>query len=528
MHTRTTLSMSIVLISSMLFMACRLASPPGAASTGETAAQTATEEHAPVQATSQPAVAPQPQLQPGGLTYPIVSTGQGLCYDEAVEVACPGTGGAFYGQDAQYEGNISSYTDNSDGTISDLVTSLMWQADPGQKMTYDRAVSGTSSFGLAGYNDWRLPTIKELYSLILFDGTDVSACQGGSCSATPFIDTRYFNFQYGDTGAGERVIDAQFASSTTMRGAETIFGVNFADGRIKGYPTEKTFFVLYVRGNPEYGRNSFADNGDGTFTDVATGLIWMQADSGAGMDWEDALAYCESASAAGYKDWRLPDIKELQSIVEYSRSPATSNSAAIDPLFDVSLITDEAGVPDYPFYWSSTTHADSSGRGAFAAYVAFGSALGYMGNAWIDVHGAGAQRSDPKSGDSTQYSHGHGPQGDAVRVNNYVRCVRGGDVSLDTAGEGSSMRPSVAIQATGNQLNQQGALPGQSNPRPGDLSGQNQPPQEALDACQGLSLDAACTVITPKGAISGSCLPVGSGQRACVPAGGAPGGASPP
>ena len=43
------------------------------------------------------------------------------------------------------------------------------------------------------------------------DGTDVSACMSGTCTATPFIDTRYFDFAYGDTSAGERVIDAQFA-----------------------------------------------------------------------------------------------------------------------------------------------------------------------------------------------------------------------------------------------------------------------------------------------------------------------------
>lgn len=43
---------------------------------------------------------------------------------------------------------------------------------------------------------------------------------------------------------------------------------------------------------------------------------------------------------------------------------------------------------------------------------------------WIDVHGAGSQRSDPKSGDPSIYANGHGPQGDAIRIYNYVRLVR--------------------------------------------------------------------------------------------------------
>ena len=45
----------------------------------------------------------------------------------------------------------------------------------------------------------------------------------------------------------------------------------------------------------------------------------------------------------------------------------------------------------------------------------------------LNVHGAGAQRSDPKSGSASDYPQGHGPQGDVVRVENYVRCVRDAD-----------------------------------------------------------------------------------------------------
>jgi hypothetical protein len=52
--------------------------------------------------------------------------------------------------------------------------------------------------------------------------------------------------------------------------------------------------------------------------------------------------------------------------------------------------------------------------------------MGYMNGAWVDVHGAGAQRSDPKSGDPASYPNGRGPQGDAIRISNYVRVVRGG------------------------------------------------------------------------------------------------------
>lgn len=327
-------------------------------------------------------------------TYPLVDTNQGTCYDHQQAIPCPGEGTAYYGQDAQYAGAQPSYTDNGDGTVTDNVTGLMWSQTPdlngdgtinaADKLGYADALAGAETFALAGYTDWRLPTIKELYSLMLFDGTDVSPCMmGGSCTGVPFIDTRYFAFAYGDTGAGERVIDSQFVSSTlyggeTMGGAQTVFGLNLADGRIKGYPTNKLFYVLHVRGNPAYGVNDLVDNGDGTITDRATGLMWMQSDSGSGMDWGDALAYCENLSYGGYTDWRLPDAKELQSIVDYTRAPAATSSAAIDPLFSATPITNEAGQPDYATYWTSTTHANSNGGGNSGVYIAFGQAMGYI------------------------------------------------------------------------------------------------------------------------------------------------------
>lgn len=226
----------------------------------------------------------------------------------------------------------------------------------------------------------------------MFYGKDPSGWSGTEVSQlTPFIDTTYFKFGYGDTNAGERIIDAQYVSSTkyvstTMNGDETVFGVNFGDGRIKGYPSGlvggsyKKFFVKYVLGNTEYGINKFNDNGDGTITDSATGLMWQQDDSQKGLNWLQALDYVRqknSENYLGYSDWRLPNVKELQSIVDYTGSPATTNSVAIDPLFNSTQITDEGGNPDYPFYWSGTTH-DNMIAADHAAYVAFGKALGWM------------------------------------------------------------------------------------------------------------------------------------------------------
>ncbi len=391
-------------------------------------------------------------------SYPVVGTGQHAFWNsDGAEIAAPAKGEAFYGQDAQFTGNEPSYKDNNDGTVSDLVTGLMWTQTPdlngdgtiniNDKLTLAKAVKSTGSIKVGGYSDWRLPTIKELYSLINFNGTDPKVEDTDTTGLTPFIDTRYFKLGYGDISAGERIIDAQFATSTIYAGKtfgvlQTMFGVNFADGRIKGYPTligntnllkknlsAPTFYVIYVRGNLAYGVNDFTDNKDGTVTDKATKLMWSQNDSGTSMNWEQALAWVQTKNVEnylGHSDWRLPNVKELQSIVNYTRAPAVTNSPAIDLVFNATKMKNEAGQDDYGCYWSSTTHISSSqiNPGARAAYVSFGRAMGQMFGIWMDVHGAGAQRSDPKAGDPADFADGFGPQGDAIRINNYVRLVR--------------------------------------------------------------------------------------------------------
>ena len=365
------------------------------------------------------------------LSYKIVDTKTTNYYSDKSEISKPSINEDFYGQDAEYQINNPSYTDNGDGTITDDVTGLMWEQDMGEKMSYDEAFEKAEQSKLGGYDDWRVASIKEQYSLIIFTG-EVK----GEKAVEFFIDTDYFNQPLGDTTIGEREIDAQTWSSTqyvgrTMNSDETVFGVNFIDGRIKGYPKynpktkePNTMYFRLVRGNLDYGKNNFIDNGDGTISDLATGLMWATEDSKQGMDWEDALAYSEDLELANYDDWRLPNTKELESIVDYTRSPQTTNSAAIDAMFEVSEITDPNGEINYPFFWTSTTHLDGMNPEASAAYVCFGECQGKMNDNLMDVHGAGAQRSDPKSGNIEDYPQFFGPQGDVRYVYNYARAVR--------------------------------------------------------------------------------------------------------
>ena len=369
---------------------------------------------------------------PTSHSYTIVDTGVKDFYSDNAIITEPSKTDSYYGQDAHYKGYQASYTDNGDGTITDNVTGLIWERVMGDKISFEEAfiTAGTSTLG--GYTDWRVPSIKEIYSLISFTGQ-----VKGAETIKLFIDTDYFVQPLGDVSLGEREIDAQTWSSTeyvglTMNRNETVFGVNFIDGRIKGYPKynprtgekNKMYFRM-VRGNTEYGKNNFIDNGDGTVNDLATGLMWQKTDDGIARDWEESLEYSESLELAAYSDWRLPNSKELQSIVDYTRSPQTTNSPAIEPIFETSEINDPDGNPgQYPFFWTGTTHQDGVNPYSSAAYVAFGEGQGEMNGILMDVHGAGCQRSDPKSGDVNDYPQFFGPQGDVRYVYNYVRCVR--------------------------------------------------------------------------------------------------------
>ena len=447
------------------------------------------------------------------VNYSIVDTGQDHCYGNQGPIKPPNPDDPYFGQDAQHQGNQPSYKDNGDGTVTDLVTGLVWVKARGPKMGWQEAADGAAACTVGGFKDWRMPSIKELYSLIHFNGR----CGRTAQDSKPYLDSKVFDFAYGEGGEemGQRLIDCQDWSattyvSTTMGDNPTAFGVNFADGRIKGYgktvhgevQDRDKRYVRYVRGNPKYGVNHFQDNKDGTVSDRATGLIWAQNDSGKGMNWKEALAWVRrmnEESYLGYNDWRLPNAKELQSLVDYTRSPDSTHSAAIDPLFHCMEIKNEGGEVDYPYYWTSTTHLDNGG----AVYIAFGRALGYMRTSPVldslqlmDVHGAGAQRSDPKSGYPDDHAKGLGPQGDVVRIFNYVRCVRGGEDKLVQAkGSDNAYSPAGPGMEAQHDGMEKVKTPSEK-PRPRN---NGRPPQEAIDACKGHEEGDKVHFTTPQG-----------------------------
>lgn len=343
------------------------------------------------------------------LTYPVVDTMQDTCFDllgDAID--CPAEGEALYGQDAQYSRLPASYTENGDGTVLDDNTGLVWQQTPqNDRLQYLDAIGYCSALDLGGRTDWRVPSIKELYSLADNRGELLTPEEG---EPTPYIDTSVFDFEYPE---GEMAFAGQYWSSTLyVKGPvqngrnQAAFGFNFADGHIKAYGTGLDFYTgatatggltgpdgqmpgNYVRcvsgEEGVYGINDFVDNADGTVTDDASGLMWQQSDDGTRREWAEALAYCEALDLAGYDDWTLPNSKELQSIVDYDRT----GFPAIDE--DYLTITEASDTLDF---WTSTTFGDWKN---YANVIAFGLALSKAGDQTNTPTGMGRGHSGLRS-----------------------------------------------------------------------------------------------------------------------------------
>ena len=255
----------------------------------------------------------------------IPDTGQGSCFDSRSLIDCPRPGGAFYGQDAHYLGAAPDYRDNGDGIVTDGVTGLMWQqAHNPQRLGWYQARQVCELLVLGGHDDWRLPQIKELFSI-----ADFAGATGKRPFLAPAFEIREpdATILQGDPFATTHrtAMMGQTWSATLYSGdhwnrpdVEAAFFFNFLDGRIKQAPTRGSQKLFYrcVRGQP-WGNNTFSDNGDGTVTDRASGLMWQKVDAGRTFVWEQALGYCQALDLGGFDDWRLPKSQECRNLYDH-------------------------------------------------------------------------------------------------------------------------------------------------------------------------------------------------------------------
>ena len=238
---------------------------------------------------------------------------------------------ATAGEDADYVINPLSFKDNGNGTVTDNNTGLIWQKTDGGEMTFEKAVSYADTLTLGGYTDWRLPTGQELFSLHLFDANN------------PALNTTIFTKTLAEYWwSSEKQADNTAIIWLTNAGG----GIgNHAKAESKSAGGTKLIHVRAVR-NPittTFAVAHFTDNGDGTIKDNYTGLTWQKNSSTTAMNWEAALAYAKTITLGGKSDWRLPNIKELQSLNDVSRVKPSINKT-----FFPNIVSSA-------FYWSSTS-----------------------------------------------------------------------------------------------------------------------------------------------------------------------------
>lgn len=221
--------------------------------------------------------------------------------------------------------------------VQDNVTGLLWEGKPssgprastdtytnlenngsGDASGYVRTVNAA---GLCGYNDWRLPNRHELQSLVYYGRSNV-------LGVPATIDEDWFpNTQ----GLGRYLSSSSYAGKSTQA-----WSVNFGNGDVgKHDERSSAAYVRLVRGNVKP-PSQFSYSANGTeVTDNQTKLIWSRCSLGqswSGTNCIDSptLVNQEQAlsSAKLVKGWRIPNIKELSSLVDSRReSPAIDTAA---------------------------------------------------------------------------------------------------------------------------------------------------------------------------------------------------------
>ncbi len=359
-------------------------------------------------------VAPVPVVEKRG----VPTTGQEDCFDGAAAIPCPEPGEPYYGQDGNHPGIPHDYEvvkpdpqDPSTWTTIDYSTALMWQhRPPAGLMTWPDALAYCSDLVLGGYDDWRLPNITELSSILDLDrespyiDTDAFAITFDEpwyhtyfASTTPALDRSekfVISFKYGsyhftprDGGYDSDFVravrsitrgpangdingDGEIDISDPIRLLFYIFGVGQDPAPLKqviGLPVPvhcdgpslpEEMECLIQDGSDQVGiprdfevvKPDSADPATWTTIDHVTGLMWQYAEDLTTRDWRDGLAYCEGLELGGFDDWRLPSAKELQTLINYGKA---------NPAMDLAFFGKESyaleGRDNWAF-WSATPH----------------------------------------------------------------------------------------------------------------------------------------------------------------------------
>ncbi|PTN31580.1 DUF1566 domain-containing protein [Desulfonatronum sp. SC1] len=219
---------------------------------------------------------------------------------------------------------------------------------------------------LCGYTDWRVPSIKELESITHLE------------TFSPTIDTTYFpntSIMY-YWSSSPNADNNRYAWVLYFKvGSSYMYGLRGSAERVLlargGHPVEASTQAGHCMNNiPPSNPDSIytVSNNGNTVTDIRTGLMWKTCPEGQTwtgrtcsgsyntFTWIGALAHAESHVFANHRDWRLPNVKELRSLVDECRAYPSIN----ETFFPNSLSQS---------YWTSSPSADNSLKSKVVVFI---------------------------------------------------------------------------------------------------------------------------------------------------------------
>lgn len=320
-----------------------------------------------------------------GGTVQLPQTGQTTCYDSAGTPlpSCTGTG-----QDGDFLAGVTwpiprfqAGSGMETDCMIDNLTGLMWQknADTTAR-TWQEALDYVNTLNVTeapcGHNDWKLPNVNELESLI----------HAGQANTATWLTSQGFS----------GILTFYWSSTSYVYDPRYAYQVSLIDGYSAAYLKTATDYVLAVRGitsglalvrqtgqttcydasgnlvdcagtgqdgeqlkgaawpNPRFSIQSDC------ITDDLTGLMWTKSPSSNEGTWQQGLDYANSFTLCGYADWRLPNTNELRSLIHYG---------VAEPAVWLNGQGFTGVSPNY--YWSSTTYQTSP---SWAWYLKIGDA----------------------------------------------------------------------------------------------------------------------------------------------------------
>lgn len=266
---------------------------------------------------------------------------------------------------------VGRFLDNGNQTVTDTLTGLMWQKDPTAiigRSDWNTAFNSCNASFIGSHTDWRIPNLRELQSLIDYSlypmPLDVAAfpySNKGLSNTIYWTSATYKNTTtsawYVDMYTGQPGVADKTTGSCWVWAVRDDIGAATAEVARTGQSTQyhpKDDGDITMQKGVIWPSPRFVDNTDGTVTDIQTGLMWVKDANQASVSpsiWSSAVSGVAGIATGGYHDWRLPNVRELESLLDISQDA---------PCLPVEYLTKFSNVQSN-LYWTSTTYAGGTG-----------------------------------------------------------------------------------------------------------------------------------------------------------------------